>query len=225
MDTGTVVPWAEGTRDFLADLAHREGIWVLGGYAEAGDPKPHNACSLFDPGGDERLHYRKIHPFSLANEPEHYRGGDQVLTAEVEGVRLTPLICYDLRFPEPFRAAADRTDLFAVIANWPEKRSNAWRILLAARAVENQCFVLGVNRVGVGSGQPHRGDSALLDPFGHVRASASRDPAVVLGPVTAREVEKARRMFSFLRDRRPEVYARLGESGSRVSSGGTGKGV
>jgi len=130
-----------------------------------------------------------------------------VETVEVEGVMVTPLICYDLRFPEPFRAAAAETDLFCVIANWPESRRYHWRTLLKARAIENQAFVLGVNRVGIGDGLEYSGDSVFLDPLGE-------DLAVVVpgsegcycGDVDATEVSRIREQFSFLKDRRPEVF-------------------
>ena len=119
MDTAAIAPHAERIRAFMHDLAQRHNVWVMGGYAEpgAGGGRPRNTCSLYDPQGNERLRYHKIHPFSLAGEHEHYDGGSALFTVEVEGVRVTPLICYDLRFPEPFRAAAPGTDLFCVIAN------------------------------------------------------------------------------------------------------------
>ena len=132
-------------------------------------------------------------------------------TVAIEGVRVTPLICYDLRFPEPFRIAAEDTDLFVVIANWPEKRSNAWRNQIRARAIENQAYLLGVNRVGDGSGEPHVGDSALLSPFGESVAEAGAEPALVTGEVDPAVVAEARKRFGFLEDRRPAIYARIEE--------------
>lgn len=212
MDAAAVAPHAERIRAFLGDLANRHHVWVLGGYADpAGQPgtKPRNACSLYDPQGREQLRYHKIHPFSLAGEHEHYDGGTALHTLDVEGVRVTPLICYDLRFPEPFRAAAAGTDLFCVIANWPAKRRDAWRLLLRARAVENQCYVLGVNRVGEAGGLAHCGDSGLIDPFGNVLIGAQSVATVVNGPVDAAAVAAARAQFSFLADRRPGVYGAL----------------
>jgi len=176
---------AAEVRGFLTDTAVQHGVWVIGGYAEPGVERPANACGIFDPNGDEVLHYRKIHPFSLASEPEHYEAGRDLFTLEIEGVRVTPLICYDLRFPELFRTAATATDLYVVIANWPTRRAHAWRTLLAARAIDDQAWVLGVNR-GVVTGKV--------------------DPAVVTD---------ARKHFSFLDDRRPEVYRRL-EDGDRT---------
>jgi len=199
---------AEKIRTFLGDLARRLGVWVLGGYVEPGNQRPVNACSLVAPDGEERLHCRKIHPFSLAGEPEHYEAGDRVLTATVEGVRVTPLICYDLRFVELFRAAAASTDFFAIIANWPSRRAHAWRTLLAARAIDCQAFVLGVNRVGPAKDQPHRGDSSLVDPLGQVIDTLADRPGVVSGEVDPGVVAETRERYPFLADRRPEVYER-----------------
>ena len=200
---------AAEARAFLADTAVGHGVWVIGGYAEPGVEQPANACGIFDPNGDEVLHYRKIHPFSLASEPEHYEAGRDLFTFEIEGVRVTPLICYDLRFPELFRATATTTDLFVVIANWPTRRAHAWRTLLAARAIDDQAWVLGVNRVGEAEGHPHCGDTTLLDPWGEVAATLADTPGVVTGNVDAAVVRDARQRFSFLDDRRPEVYRRL----------------
>ena len=200
---------AAEVRAFLAETAVKNKVWVIGGYAEPGVVRPANACGIFAPNGDEVLHYRKIHPFSLASEPEHYEAGRDVCTLEIERVRVTPLICYDLRFPELFRATATATDLYVVIANWPARRAHAWRTLLAARAIDDQAWVLGVNRVGDAEGHPHRGDTTLLDPWGEVVATLADEEGVVTGEVDAAVVRDARERFSFLDDRRPEVYRRL----------------
>jgi len=197
---------AEEVRAFLAGTAVEHGVWLIGGYAEPGAERPANACGIFDPNGDEVLHYRKIHPFSLAREPDHYEAGEDLHTLEIEGLRVTPLICYDLRFPELFRATATATDLYVVIANWPTRRARAWRTLLAARAIDDQAWVLGVNRVGDAEGHPHRGDTTLLDPWGEVVATLADAPGVVTGKVDAAVVSDTRERFSFLDDRRPEVY-------------------
>ncbi|MCJ7628380.1 MAG: hypothetical protein MUO50_08330 [Longimicrobiales bacterium] len=213
MNAEEVSAFAGETRGFLAGLASNLSVFVLGGYAEPGEPLPANACSIFAPSGEEVLHYRKLHPFSLAKEDRHYMAGDALATAELEGVRVTPLICYDLRFPEPFRPAARTTDLYCVIANWPDKRREAWSILLRARAIENQAFVLGVNRVGMGSNELHAGDSVLVDPMGKVVAGVEAyQEGVVLGSVDPKEVLQVRRRLSFLKDRRPELYRSLEDS-------------
>lgn len=212
MDVQRVSAHAQATRDFLSALARRHSAFILGGYAAPAQDaasRPRNACSLIDPAGEEILRYHKIHPFSLAGEHIHFEGGDALPTVDVEGLRVTPLICYDLRFPEPFRAAASRTDLFVVIANWPDPRIEAWSTLLAARAIENQAFVLGVNRVGEADGLSHCGRSALLDPLGRCLAAASGQPAVLRGAVDGEEVTRVRSQLSFLADRRPSIYRGL----------------
>lgn len=200
---------ASTIQTFLEGMASAYEVWLVAGYAVPGDSRPANACGVFSPDGDEVLHYRKIHPFTLAGEPEHYEAGDGLATVDVEGVRVTPLICYDLRFPELFRTAAEATDLFVVIANWPSRRAHAWRTLLAARAIDCQAWVLGVNRVGEAEGHPHRGDTTLLDPWGAVVTTLADRPGVVLDEVDAEVVRQARERFSFLRDRRPEIYRKL----------------
>jgi predicted amidohydrolase len=209
-----VADHADAIRRFLSDLAREYGVWVLGGYAEHTDARPVNSCSLLTPTGDEVLHYRKVHPFTLAGEGKVFDGGDSIHTAEVEGVRITPLICYDLRFPELFRAAAVQTDLFIVVANWPVRRSYAWRTLLAARAIDCLSWVLGVNRVGDdGEGFHFQGDSALVDPMGEVASSLSDIPGVAAGEVDAARVRELREKLGFLDDRRPDLYARLARDG------------
>ncbi|MCK6575399.1 carbon-nitrogen family hydrolase [Myxococcota bacterium] len=200
---------ADATIHFLSAQARRHGIDLVGGFADPCPALPRNAAAHYGPDGDERARYHKIHPFSLAREQEHFGGGDRLFVTTVDGLRICTVICYDLRFPEIFRAMADRTDVFVVIANWPEARRDAWSTLLRARAIENQCFVLGVNRVGEGNGLVYAGDSALVGPLGDVRAQASACEALVGGEVTADEVKDVRRRFGFLADRRPDVYARL----------------
>lgn len=200
---------AEATQTFLCNLATELGVWVVGGYAEPGPERPLNACSVMAPDGSEHGRYHKIHPFSLAGEHEHFSAGRSLTTVDVEGLRLTPLICYDLRFPELFRIAAEATDLFVVIANWPVKRSRNWRLLLRARAIDAQAWVLGVNRVGTAEGYEHRGDSALVDPTGLVVASRAEQPGVLCAEVHAHAVREVRRRYRFLNDRQSEVYRSL----------------
>jgi predicted amidohydrolase len=119
---------------------------------------------------------------------------------------VTPFICYDLRFPEPFRLAAGGTELFVVVANWPEARRDHWRTLLRARAIENLAYVAGVNRVGDGGKLHYSGDSALIDPWGETILEAGDSEAVLVGEVSASRVREARERFPVLADVRPEAY-------------------
>ncbi len=195
---------------FMAETARRHRCWVVGGIAEEGRDRPLNTCVVIDPDGNEAARYRKIHLFSLTGEEQRYAAGDRLLTFDLEGLRVTPLVCYDLRFPELFRATAADTDLYVVIANWPARRGHPWRTLLQARAMDGQAWVLGVNRVGVdGQGNEHDGSSMIVDPTGDPVASLSGRSGVIAAEVDAATVRETRARYGFLADRRPELYARL----------------
>ena len=134
--------------------------------------RPFNRFVLAGPAG-ERYHYDKIHPFSYGHEDEHYAAGDGRVTVDVEGVRVTLFVCYDLRFADQWWAAARDTDCYVVVANWPAGRREHWRTLARARAIENQAYVVAANRVGSGGGLEYAGDSAVYGPFGEELAVAA----------------------------------------------------
>ncbi len=208
MDSGRIAQAPGGPSEtFLRESALELSLWILASLPEAGRPRPRNTAILASPGGAV-ARYAKIHPFSFGGEDRVYAGGDRIVTVDVEGLRVTPFICYDLRFPEPFRLAAEDTDLFAVVANWPDPRREHWRTLLRARAIENLCYVAGVNRVGEGGGLRYAGDSALISPWGVVLAEGSESEAVLVADVDPALVRDARAKFPALRDRRPEAYRR-----------------
>jgi len=208
MDTAKVAQPPGGlTETWLKAMARGLDLHILAGVPEQCQPRPTNSALLVSPEGEVRR-YAKIHPFSPSGEHEKYQGGERVLTMEVEGVRVTPLVCYDLRFPEPFRLAAEETDLFAVIASWPDRRRAHWQTLLRARAIENLAYVAGVNRVGEGDGLNYAGDSAVVSPWGETLVSAAEEEALLLSDVEPRKVAEARKKFPFLADRRPEAYHR-----------------
>jgi predicted amidohydrolase len=208
MDSARIAqPEGGPSETFLRGAARELSMWILASVPEAGAPRPRNMALLAAPDGSVHR-YAKIHPFTFGGEHRVYDGGDRVITARVGELSVTPFVCYDLRFPEPFRLAAPETDLFAVVANWPEARREAWRTLLRARAIENLCFVAGVNRAGEGGGLRYAGDSALISPWGEVLAEAGPGEAVLVGDVDPAAVHDARAKFPALADRRPEAYRR-----------------
>ncbi len=208
MDSARIAqPPGGPSETFLRETAKSLAVWVLASLPEAGEPRPRNVAILAGPDGSA-TRYAKIHPFSFGGEDRVYAGGDRIVTAEVEGVRVTPFVCYDLRFPEPFRLAAEDTDLFALVANWPEARREHWRTLLRARAIENLCYVAGVNRVGEGGGLRYAGDSAAISPWGEVVAEGRASEAVLVCDIEPAAVRDARAKFPALRDRRPDAYRR-----------------
>jgi predicted amidohydrolase len=200
-------PPGGSSETFLREQAAAQDIWILASLPESGEPSPRNMALLVSPRGAV-TRYAKIHPFSYAGEHEHYTAGERVVTADVEGLRVTPLICYDLRFPEPFRLAAAETDLFAIVANWPDERREHWRTLLRARAIENQAWVAGVNRVGDGGRLHYAGDSAVISPLGETLAEGADRQMVLFAEVEPAVVMKLRSRFPALNDRRPTAYRR-----------------
>lgn len=204
---GELAAEAEGgpSSSFLAEQAERHGIWVGGSCPEipAGDtdPRPFNTFVLAGP--DATVHrYRKIHPFTYAGEDAHFRGGSEIITVDIGGVRCTPFVCYDLRFADEFWWHAEGTDAYLVVANWPAKRRSHWQVLLQARAIENQAYVIGVNRVGSGGGADYVGDSRIIDPQGEILAAAAIGETTLLGDLSRDRVAATRDRFRFMPDRR-----------------------
>lgn len=188
---------------FLQSQAKEHQIWVGGTVSERTQDAdlPFNTFVLASPDGNLDR-YRKIHPFTYSGEHEHFAAGDAFVTIEVEGVRVTPFICYDLRFADEFWATAARTDCYVVPANWPEKRRHHWSALLQARAIENQAYVVGCNRVGDGGGLHYTGDSRIIAPMGDILAAGSVGETVLLADIDPEQVRATRGRFPFMPDRR-----------------------
>ncbi len=208
----TAEPEGGASERFLAETAAATGAVVCGSVAQTSPAwgKARNVFLSATPSGTVHR-YAKVHPFRYGGEAEHYEGGDALATFAWDGVRVTPLVCYDLRFSELWALAAPRTDLFVVVANWPSARAAHWRALLVARAIETQAYVLGVNRVGEGGGLAYAGESALVSPLGELLDGfgAPGEARTVAGDVDPARVAEVRAKFPFLADRRPDVYRRL----------------
>ena len=208
MDAGRVAqPRGGESETFLRDRAAALDLWIVASVAQRGDVGPQNVALVVSPGGSV-TRYAKIHPFSYSGEHLCYAGGDRVVTVTIGELRVTPFICYDLRFPEPFRLAAPETDAFVVVANWPDARREHWRTLVRARAIENLAYVLAVNRVGDGGKLRYAGDSAAVSPWGETLVEGGAEEAVLVCEVEPATVTEARERFPFLDDRRPESYRR-----------------
>jgi predicted amidohydrolase len=188
---------------FLQEEARELDLYLAGSLPvrDRGRPNPSNTLLLAGPDGS-LVRYRKMHPFTFAGEDRHYSAGDAHVTAVVEGVRLTLFVCYDLRFADEFWATAEATDAYLVVANWPERRRHHWTTLLHARAIENQAYVVGVNRVGEGDGLVYAGDSRIVDPWGEAVAAAAGQETLLVADVDPGVVRQARESFPVLRDRR-----------------------
>jgi predicted amidohydrolase len=162
---------------------------------------PFNQLVLAAPDGRTRR-YAKIHPFTYGREHEHYSAGREFLTVDIDGARCSFFVCYDLRFADEFWALAEQTDCYVVPANWPASRREHWLALLRARAIENQAYVVGVNRVGDGGRLAYCGDSIVVDPFGEVVVQAGDTESIITANIDPERVRSVRAEYPFLQDRR-----------------------
>ncbi len=196
------------TEAWLVALARRLGVTVQGGRTVLPEAKTHalNIMSVIDPQGLTVCTYAKIHPFSYGREPDAFTGGDEILTYswnKTTPIRCAPAICYDLRFPELFRFAVKQgAELIALGANWPSARQSHWRTLLIARAIENQAFVLGVNRTGSDPHLHYAGGSIAIGPKGDILAEADDQECVLTCEIDPEKVRAWRKEFPALKDAR-----------------------
>ena len=159
--TGSSVKW-------LRDKSKQKNVDLVGSIIADDNGRFFNRLIWAKPEGD-MLTYDKRHLFRMAGEEKVYSAGHKNIIVELSGWKIRPFVCYDLRFPLWTRNFSKQYDAAIFIANWPERRSNHWKLLLQARAVENQCYVVGVNRIGIdGNGHPYSGDSSIIDPWGNV---------------------------------------------------------
>ncbi|MGD8307482.1 MAG: nitrilase-related carbon-nitrogen hydrolase, partial [Ignavibacteria bacterium] len=148
--------------NYFAGLAKQFNTNVIAGLIEIDSGDRFNTLIHLDKSGNLKALYHKIHPFSYSEEDKNYSAGDKPSVTEIDGWKTGLSICYDLRFPELYRIyARERVHLIIVIANWPDTRIEHWRSLLKARAIENQCFVIGVNRVGTDIKLTYNGYSGI----------------------------------------------------------------
>jgi len=189
------------TMQWMENIARQYNCVVTGSLIITNKEKHYNRLIWMRPDGTYQ-HYDKRHLFGLGKEDDTYTAGKKKLIVELKGWKICPVICYDLRFPVWLRnIGKDTYDLLLIVANWPERRSLAWRTLIPARAVENQCYVIGVNRVGHdGNEIYHSGDSTCIDPNGNVVYYKRDEEDVYTFSILADEVALARRAFPFLKD-------------------------
>ena len=210
MNTAVTAQDAGGASEqFLAGLARRHGVTVLGGLAVRGpDGRARNQALAFGPDGAELARFTKLHSFTLGAEHEHYAAGNDVVLFDWGGLKVAPLVCYDLRFPEAFRIAVRRgAQMFVVIANWPVVRIQHWSTLLRARAIENQAFVVGVNRCGRDPVLQYPGRSLVVDPLGEIIADAGEGEGVCSATLNVATLHQWRNGFPALRDVRADPVA------------------
>jgi predicted amidohydrolase len=187
---------------FLCELSQRYGVHLNGGLATVGpDGRGRNEAVVADPAGRAISRYQKIHPFVPGKEAQHYAGGESIVTFPCGDFTVAPFVCYDLRFPEIFRAGMQRgANVIVVIANRPSPRVEHWSTLLRARAIENQAYVLGVNRCGSDPFLPDPGRSAISDFRGQALAEAGDAELVIAADADVEALTSYRQQLPFLAD-------------------------
>jgi len=193
------------TTSMLSAFAKNNDINLIAGFPMKSpvEEKGRNIAVVFDRKGMLTATYTKMHPFCLAAEGKYYMAGENVSTFVIDGVPSSVFICYDLRFPEVFRQVSKLVKMIFVIANWPSSRRDHWEALLKARAIENQCFVIGVNRTGSdGNGITYPGSSSITDPMGNAICNGNDSDEYVVCAFDPFDVDKIRTEYPFLQDMR-----------------------
>jgi len=186
---------------YFVSVAEKFECDIIAGIIVNKSGKYFNTLIHIEKNGKLINHYHKIHPFSYSNEDNHYSGGDKPIVTKVNGWKTGLSICYDLRFPELYRQyARDRVHLLINIANWPDTRIDHWLTLLKARAIENQCYVVGVNRVGDTQGLHYNGFSCIYDPMGKTVVSIENEERIITAEIDDNIVDEIRNKFPFLED-------------------------
>ena len=183
---------------------------MLGGVVtQAADGRGRNQAVVCDPAGQEILRYTKAHPFSFAGEDQYYEPGEPAQCFAWHDLQVCPTVCYDLRFPELYRQATrGGAQVLVVIANWPQPREAHWLALLRARAIENQAYVVGVNRAGRDPQLAYGGHSLIVGPRGETLAEAGSTAQTLTAELELAPLAAYRREFPALADIRPDLLGR-----------------
>lgn len=192
------------TVEWMKRISSENGIVLTGSIIAEESGNYFNRLVWMLPNG-QFGYYDKRHLFAYAGEHEAYTAGNKRLIASVKGWKINLQVCYDLRFPvwarQQTKNETPEYDLLIYVANWPEKRSHAWKTLLCARAIENQCYVVGVNRVGNdGNNIYHSGNSLVIDPLGQVLYHMADEEDVNTITLSKEKLTEVRTRFPFLND-------------------------
>lgn len=194
------------TERYLSQLAQEMQVaFVAGVVSDAKEGKGFNEAVVIGPVG-VLARYQKIQPFVPGKEAAYYEAGDAVVSFVWQGATVVPFVCYDLRFPEVIRRAAKLgAEVICVISSWPAARTHHWLRLLQARAIENQAFVVGVNRCGDDPCFHYKGRSVIVDQHGEILADAGETEGVIHAELNLEELRSYREKLPFLKDMKFEM--------------------
>jgi omega-amidase len=212
MNTGISVedPKQSSSLAAFSTLAKEQGISLVVGLVLSNGGKPANTLVAFSGEGSEQARYVKIHPFSFAHEDRFFQAGNSLAKMRMSEFSLGFSICYDLRFPELYSALAKDCEVLVNIANWPKQRIKHWRTLLQARAIENQDYVIGVNRIGIdGNGLEYERSSMVVNANGEIIKPILSEGEMDIYEISREELFEYRRGFSTQQDRLPDLYRKI----------------
>lgn len=191
----------------LSRVAKKLRLTIIGSLPEKKKDGIYNTAYIVDRDGSIAGTYRKVHLFSPTREDRYFKPGRKAVVSKTSLGPIGLMICYDLRFPELCRSfALQGAKMVAVVAEWPAERVAHWEVLLKARAIENQLFVLGANRCGADGDLVYAGHSRIISPFGGVMARAGKRPVTISATIDLRVVERARKQIPCLKERMPDAY-------------------
>jgi len=198
------------TIEKISKLAKINNIAIIFGVVIEENTKASNRAYFVDKNGELSLFYKKIHPFSFAGEDRYFIAGNEIKTLQCCDVKIGLSICYDLRFPELYSALAKECDVIVNIANWPEKRIDHWNTLLKARAIENQIFVIGVNRTGEdGNDLAYVESSTIFNANGECIEYNAKIDDMKIYEIDKSWTENFRNNFSTVQDRKTDLYKKI----------------
>lgn len=186
---------------YFMNLSVQKKIHVFAGIIEKDENRSYNALFHFDKMGLITAKYRKIHPFSYTKEDKYFFAGHETASTKIEQTKIGLSVCYDIRFPELFRYyGKERAEVIINIANWPVPRIHHYTALLRARAIENQCFVIGVNRTGKDPYHEYNGQSSVFDAMGNEILNCGEAEGIFIVELDIESVYSTRKKFPFLED-------------------------
>lgn len=196
--------------DFFSGIAQKYNTNIAFGIILNTRKKPTNDLLVVSSAGNVIARYEKIHPFSYSGETEHFSKGEKVVMLKIKEFSIGLTICYDLRFPELYQSLSKECSAIINIANWPAKRVSDWQLLLHARALENQCYMIGVNRTGVdGNGIDYVKSTAVIDPRGKDLTPVSVSDEIDIYDLNQDVVSSYRDSFPVKKDRRTDLYKEI----------------
>ena len=191
---------------WIKQVAINNNINIGLGFAIKVDEKGKNKYVIVSKEGKVLTLYTKIHPFSYSKEDDKYYSGNEICICKIKEFQITPFICYDLRFPEIFQIASKEAQIITVAASWPKSREQHWITLLKARAIENQCYIIGINRVGLGDDLQYNGASIFVSPSGEILNEINSEEMLIIQDLRMKEITQVKDSFDIKKDRREDLY-------------------